>query len=178
MAQASACAISVSTHKLKKRRARGRRAKTPGQKSARQRELTTKLRGELAELEFLLKATHLGFIVAKPYGDSRRYDFIVDSGKFRWRVQVKCSTSLLNGLYRFNAHRRTTRGVVPYDPSEVDFMAAYVMPENAWFIIPITVACLRTSLLICPRHWPRDDRRYSHYREAWHLLRQEDGISF
>src|SRR5579864_7341802 len=42
-------------------------------------ELTTKRRGELAELAFTLKAASLGFGVAKPYGDSERYDFIVDA---------------------------------------------------------------------------------------------------
>src|SRR5882672_11123806 len=46
--------------------------------SAPDRELTTKRRGELAELAFTLKATALGFTVSKPYGDSNRYDAIVD----------------------------------------------------------------------------------------------------
>jgi len=36
--------------------------------------------GELSEAVFLLKATEQGFLVAKPWGDSDRYDFIVDFG--------------------------------------------------------------------------------------------------
>jgi len=39
-----------------------------------------KKRGELAELAFILKAASLGLAVAKPYGDSEPYDFIVYSG--------------------------------------------------------------------------------------------------
>jgi hypothetical protein len=35
----------------------------------------------------LHKAAALGFGVAKPYGDSERYDFILDSGERLWRVQ-------------------------------------------------------------------------------------------
>jgi hypothetical protein len=31
--------------------------------------------GELAELAFMSKAASLGFGVAKPYGDSKRFDF-------------------------------------------------------------------------------------------------------
>ena len=41
------------------------------------------------------------------------------------------------GLYRINSHRRTNHGTVPYQPSEVDFLIAHVIPEDAWFIIPI-----------------------------------------
>jgi hypothetical protein len=40
-----------------------------------------KKRGELAEMAFILKAESLGFEVAKPYGESNRYDFIVRSGE-------------------------------------------------------------------------------------------------
>ena len=41
---------------------------------------TRKRRGEIAEAAFLAKAASLGFGVAKPWGDSERYDFIIDSG--------------------------------------------------------------------------------------------------
>jgi hypothetical protein len=51
--------------------------------------LKTKEKGELAELAFLHKAASLGFGVARPHGDSERYDFILDSGERFWRVQVK-----------------------------------------------------------------------------------------
>src|SRR5207248_6285949 len=50
---------------------------------------TRKRRGEVAESVFLAKAMSLGFGVAKPWGDSERYDFIVDSGEKLWRVQLK-----------------------------------------------------------------------------------------
>ena len=39
-------------------------------------------RGDLVELAFLHKAASLGFGVAKPYGDTEHYDFILDSGEF------------------------------------------------------------------------------------------------
>lgn len=44
----------------------------PHPKSAQQRELTTKRRGELGELAFTLKAASLGFGVSRPFGDSER----------------------------------------------------------------------------------------------------------
>src|SRR5580704_16945382 len=47
--------------------------------TARLRELNTKRRGELAELAFTLKAARLGFGVSRPFGDSERYDAIIDA---------------------------------------------------------------------------------------------------
>ncbi len=193
-------------------------------KTARQKEAITKRRGELAELAFLYKAASQGFGVAKPYGDSERYDFILDcpkedcpredcpkndsskddspnddapqndslklyfpeiaapelarpendsprsSSNKLWRVQVKSTTTLLCGLYRINAHRRTVGRAISYQPSEVDFLAGYVIPEDAWFIFPIHDILDRTSLLLSPRNWPRPNRT-DRYREAWHLFR-------
>src|SRR2546426_10274998 len=46
--------------------------------------------GELAEAAFLHKAVGLGLKVTKPWGDSERYDFVVDAGERLWRVRIKC----------------------------------------------------------------------------------------
>jgi hypothetical protein len=51
--------------------------------------------GELAETAFLSKAKSMGFCVARPWGDSDRYDFILDSGRRLWRLQLK-STEVLH----------------------------------------------------------------------------------
>jgi PD-(D/E)XK endonuclease len=42
--------------------------------------LPPKRRGGIAELAFMQKAVTLGFGVAKPWGDSDRYDYILDAG--------------------------------------------------------------------------------------------------
>jgi len=44
--------------------------------------------GEMSEAAFLLKASSMGFRVSKPWGDSERYDFVVDSGGRLWRGQL------------------------------------------------------------------------------------------
>jgi PD-(D/E)XK endonuclease len=49
--------------------------------------------GDLAEAAFLLKASTLGFGVARPWGNAERYDFILDNGQHLPRVQVKCTTT-------------------------------------------------------------------------------------
>ena len=61
---------------------------------------TRKRRGEAAEAAFLAKASGLGFGVAKPWGDSERYDFILDCGHGFWRVQVKSTERCAESRYR------------------------------------------------------------------------------
>src|SRR5438552_11189157 len=45
--------------------------------------------GEISEAAFVLRAHSLGFLVAKPWGDSEKYDFVLDAGSRLWRVQLK-----------------------------------------------------------------------------------------
>ena len=65
---------------------------------------TRKRLGELAELAFMSKAASLGFGVAKPYGDSERFDFILSRDGHLWRVQVKSTRTAKRGVYEISAH--------------------------------------------------------------------------
>jgi hypothetical protein len=67
--------------------------------------LWPKRRGELAELAFFYKAASLGFGVAKPWGDSEPYDFILDSGQRLWWVQLKSASHHFNRRYDVHAKR-------------------------------------------------------------------------
>jgi hypothetical protein len=156
-------------------RARRRRPSATHPIPARQRELNTKRRGELSELAFVYKAASLGFGVAKPYGDSERFDFILISrgwpeGDKLWRVQVKSTATLRDGFYHINAYRRATGHVLPYKPSEVDFLIAHIIPEDSWYIFPIADIAGRTSLSFRPRK-SRRKGMYEAYFDTWHRLR-------
>src|SRR5882757_6613850 len=62
----------------------------------------TKRRGELGEAAFLAKAASMGIGVAKPWGDSERYDFIIDVGGRLLKVQIKsahCVSAARSGGY-------------------------------------------------------------------------------
>jgi hypothetical protein len=159
---------------------RGERAMSVDSIQSRQRHFTRmqehlrahrngKKRGELAELAFILKAASLGLAVAKPYGDSEPYDFIVYSGPNFLKIQVKSTSNLVHGGYPLNSRRKRKGQRVPYTASEIDFLIAYVAPENAWFVIPIQALLSHPSI----RLYPRESNRQGHfdqYREAWHLL--------
>jgi len=51
---------------------------TPHLQTPFEREQTTKRRGEISELAFALAAARHGFGISRPYGDSERYDIILD----------------------------------------------------------------------------------------------------
>jgi len=127
---------------------------------------TSKWAGEQAEAAFLNKAISLGLNVAKPWGDSERYDFIVDSGRRLLRVQVK-STRYLREHNRF----RITPGAggVLYTNKDIDFVAVYIVPLDLWYIIPVNAFTNRT----CLRFYPRTNNSrgsFEKYREAWWRL--------
>jgi PD-(D/E)XK endonuclease len=121
---------------------------------------TPKALGEAAEAAFLAKVTSLGFGVAKTWGDSERYDFILDSGRRLWRVQVKSSRHSDGSRYIVKL-----KGAAAYTANEIDFIAVYIVPENLWYVIPISVAARRGQMYVSPhgtRHF-----RHEKYREAW-----------
>src|SRR5437867_13136839 len=45
--------------------------------------------GEISEAAFVVRAHSLGFLVAKPWGDSEKYDFVLDAGSKLWRVWLQ-----------------------------------------------------------------------------------------
>jgi hypothetical protein len=127
---------------------------------------TSKRRGELAELAFLFKAASLGFTVTKPYGDSDRYDFILDSGSRLFRVQVKSASRISQGTYFITTQRSCNGRAIPYTADEIDFLVGYIFPEDAWVVIPVATLAGRKSIHIFPRNRARYGI-YSHYRDAW-----------
>ncbi len=133
---------------------------------------TFKERGEWVELLFMAWALRKGFRVSKPWGDSGPYDVGVEHGRRFLRVQVK-STSFRRGtgyLCGFSSNQRSKR----YTRRQVDYFAAYVIPEDVWYIIPAAAVLKNkgTELMLCPMQpMRRDCYQYEAYREAWKLLR-------
>jgi PD-(D/E)XK endonuclease len=58
-----------------------------------------KQRGEWAEMCFMARAATHGLCVAKPYGDSARFDFAIEHHGHFLRVQVKSTKYMLRLLY-------------------------------------------------------------------------------
>jgi hypothetical protein len=146
-------------------------------KAARRRGLASRRHGDLGEVAFLHKAMELGFVVAQPYGTNHPFDFIVQGGQKLLRVQIKSVTRMTEGLYSLCVRRSEGQKRRAYSKSEIDFVAVYIIPEDTWYILPVREVENRRTLLFRPQGYHRPDI-YAHYREAWHLLREPDGLTF
>jgi len=140
--------------------------------------LSPKRRGELAELAFVYRAASHGFGVAKPYGDSLPYDFLLQHGRRLLRVQVKSCFKNRNTKHRYGfsviVARTSSKGITPYSPDEIDFVAAFIAPLDMWYLIPVVALGKRHSIRVYPLGKGQSfGGLFEQYREAWHLLKEE-----
>ena len=123
----------------------------------------TKRMGEAIEAAFLAKVCKLRIPVCKPWGDSERYDFVVDWGKGFWRVQVKGGSSQDGSSYRVRAG---CSGKV-FTEEDMDFVVVHIVTEDVWYVVSIEIAEGLSTLWFNPRS---TRARFEKYREAWCLL--------
>jgi hypothetical protein len=130
-----------------------------------------KRRGEWVELQFMARAASHGLVISKPWGDSARYDFITEHKGRTNRVQVK-STSYASkqGAYLCNTisrapHMKEKR----YNATDIDFFAFFIIPEDAWYVVPFSELKRAKYGVFLNPHVPRN--RYFRYLEAWRLLK-------
>jgi len=133
----------------------------------------SKRKGMMAELIFVVKAASMGFAVSKPYGDCEPYDLVVEEGGRLLRIQVKSVFSTARWGYTVAVARRHYRGpMTQYSAEEIDFIAAYVVPHDVWYIVPISEIGSSTQIHLYPEGAKRiNGAHFEKYREAWDLLR-------
>jgi hypothetical protein len=127
----------------------------------------SKRSGEAVEAAFLAKVCKLRIPVCRPWGDSERYDFVLDWGKGFWRVQVKgasyCEKSRGHSRYQAGAGSNGKT----FTKEDMDFVVVHIVPEDLWYVVPIEVAEGLATLWFNPRS---TRARFEKYREAWCLL--------
>jgi len=130
-----------------------------------------KKRGEWAESVFLARASEEGLSASKPWGDSRSFDCVVGRpGKFV-AVQVKCTIAKLEKGEGYICS--TCSSHKPYKKGSFDYLAAFVIPEDVWYIIPARLVFGLKSISLCTV----GEAKYEEYREAWSLLRKASEVA-
>jgi len=122
-----------------------------------------KLRGEWAEMRFMVCATEREVQVSRPWGESRSYDFVVGRPGSFVAVQVKSTVFELEQGWIC----KVRSGNKPYPRGSFDFLAAYIVFEDAWYIIPENEVQGMENITL---HTGSGRANYENYREAWHLL--------
>ncbi len=132
-----------------------------------------KQRGEWVELQFMAQAAKRRLAVSKPRG-VQAYDVGIEHGSNFLRLQIKSTTHQSVGGYRcmFRPKHRLTQ---TYTLDQLDLFAAYIIPTDAWYLIPAALLVGGDSisdLMLCPFGAPvkKASYRYECYREAWGLL--------
>ena len=139
--------------------------------------------GDRAELRFMDQALAHGFEVLKPWGDNSPFDVAVIGPSGMRKVQVRSAATLIHNRFRvqsaFGARKR------PYTAAMIDALAAYVLPHDAWYIIPIGALQRSRNIYMRP-HLPmpvrdgatngsklihRPNLSWEYFREAWNWLR-------
>ena len=100
----------------------------------------TQIKGIKCELECAVKFIEAGFIVSVPYGNTSRYDLLVDIGNSKFlRIQCKTAHQNENGSYTINTANQqftaTARNVKHYTKDQIDFICSIV--ENQLVVIPV-----------------------------------------
>ena len=80
----------------------------------------------------------MGFGLVRPWGESSRYDVGVEWAGRYMRVQVKSTIYKVGHACVCNT--RPDNDYRPYTVRQIDFLAAYVIPSNVWYIVPARVA--------------------------------------
>jgi hypothetical protein len=170
--KSSSSSRSRSGSKATDRSVRSTRAQSTQARSTRaELRLTPKQLGEIAEAEFIAKGVGLRFVVAKPWGDSESYDYIVNARRsFNfWRVQVKSAhVAGEDGTFSFRAHDHAQRS---YSAKDIDALVAYARPIGAWYVFPVRVVERLKGLKLYPASRKKRSK-YEKYREAWEVLRK------
>jgi hypothetical protein len=129
--------------------------------------MSAKELGEFAEAEFLRTVLKMGMAVTKPWGESQGYDFIVDVKGRLTRVQVKAAFRRgRQGGYSLRAYRSSKEC---YTPEEIDALAGYVAPEEAWYLFPVRVVQKVRSLKLFPGSRKKRSK-FEKWREAWWVI--------
>ena len=122
-----------------------------------------KLRGEWAELVFMVRAAEHGLPICKPWGEMRSYDFVVGWPGHFVAVQVKSTICEQGSGYECCVRG----GHTSYAAGSFDFLAAYAVFDDAWYIIPAGIIQGMEGVSLYPKF---KEAKYEKYREAWHLL--------
>jgi len=130
----------------------------------------TKRRGSQYEAAFVTQALKRGLDILEPYGDYMPYDVMVQNADGRiQRVQVKGTSTRIKGKPGYKviaAHGNTTK--VPINPDEVDVLAAYIEPEDCWYLIPLRKIDGGVSVYLNPNS--KVNAKYEVWKEAWNVF--------
>ena len=132
--------------------------------------MNPKRRGSQYESAFVTQALKRGLDILEPYGDYMPYDVMVQNADGRiQRVQVKGTSTRIKGKPGYKVIAASGNATkTPINPDEVDVLAAYVEPEDTWYLIPVVKLTGNVSVYLNPN--TKLNGRYEVWKEAWNVF--------
>ncbi len=119
--------------------------------------MNTKELGNLTELQCITRLYELGCSVSIPFGNSDKYDAIIDINDTLYKIQIKHGNIHIDELgeedyLKFNCywqgHNRNGYSRNLYKKNEIDFFATFY--NNECYLIPLNECSLEKTLRIKP----------------------------
>jgi hypothetical protein len=109
-----------------------------------------------------------------PWGETRAYDVGIEHGPNFLRVQVKSTSYRRKGGYYCELTPNHEKKQ-DYSLEQIDLFAVYVIPVNAWYLIPASLVLGERRIgcvMLSPVGVPTKKKSYCYecYRELWSLL--------
>ena len=123
------------------------------------------LKGNEAESLFVYEATKRYIKVSKPLF-TESYDYIIDTGFYTYKVQVKYVNKIRDGGYRIHLVSSSCNSR-RYSPYEVDFFVVYIKEKNTWYVFPVSILSRVTYITVRPHS---NKCKYFKYLEAWDFI--------
>lgn len=134
----------------------------------------SKTSGTIWEYKFFSQVLERGYDLFLPAGEDTPVDCLVcNSAGTIYRVQIKGTGDKSKegkspSRYKITASTGTARKT-PLDCTKVDLLAAYVAPENTWYLVP----CLKIGHTVSTWFYPHVENskgQYEKYRENWDIF--------
>lgn len=123
--------------------------------------LSSKKKGEYAELLFAAEAARNDFIVLFPNGDSAQYDFVLDTHKHLVRIQVKSSATGYYSVKLGGPNRKKC------SYTNIDYFAFVDLDTKDMYLVPFKqLKSYKNASTIC-----RVDKKFPLYKNNWQLLK-------
>lgn len=125
--------------------------------------MDTKQIGNLTELQCITRFYELGYSVSIPYGDSEKYDFILDINGNLYKLQCKHATIhynennepeflVIKTRWQSGYTKNSSYKDHKYTKQEIDFFVTYYNGKN--YLIPVEQCSLEKTLRILPPKHP------------------------
>ena len=132
--------------------------------------LPAKTIGTAGEQFFAYRALEEGLHVAQPLGDNLPYDLLVDSGLEILRLQIKTTTTEVEGKPgKFGFVLQHGGNGSSYQDGTVDFFGLVVLPLTTIYIVPQSSMNGRVKAYVYPGN-TESAGLLERYRENWGLL--------